>query len=131
LARVKAILRRGGREAERVRDGPPTHKLFFAGWILDTDTRRLSREDDGREVSLTTADFNLLLALLERPRIVLSRDQLLDLTSGRVADVFDRTIDNQVSRLRRKIEDNPAEPRIITTIRAGGYCLVTDVRKGA
>jgi two-component system OmpR family response regulator len=60
---------------------------------------------------------------------VLSRDQLLDITSGRAADVFDRTIDNQVSRLRRKIEEDPAHPRLIATIRAGGYSLAADVRE--
>lgn len=96
--------------------------------MLDTDTRALTHED-GREVSLTTAEFKLLTAFLERPRFVLSRDQLLDITSGRTADVFDRTIDNQVSRLRRKIEDDPAHPQIIATIRSGGYSLAADVRE--
>ena len=73
--------------------------------------------------------MRILTAFLERPRFVLSRDQLLDLTSGRAAQVFDRTIDNQISRLRRKIEDDAASPRIIATIRAGGYSLATDVRE--
>lgn len=128
LARVKAILRRAERP-EPLAGALGGRKLAFAGWVLDTDTRSLTREADGGEVTLTTAEFKLLTALLERPRAVLSRDRLLDLTSGRSADVFDRTIDNQVSRLRRKIEDDPAHPRIITTIRAGGYSLAADVRE--
>lgn len=103
-------------------------KLGFAGWTLDTDTRALTHED-GRSVALTTAEFKLLTAFLERPRFVLSREQLLDITSGRTAEVFDRTIDNQVSRLRRKIEEDPSSPKIIATIRAGGYSLAADVRE--
>jgi two-component system OmpR family response regulator len=127
LARVKAILRRSERP-EPMAGTLGGRKLAFAGWVLDTDTRDLTHAD-GRAVALTTAEFKLLTAFLERPRFVLSRDQLLDITSGRTADVFDRTIDNQVSRLRRKIEDDPAHPRIIATIRAGGYSLAADVRE--
>jgi two-component system OmpR family response regulator len=127
LARVKAILRRAER-TESLAGALGGRKLAFAGWAIDTDTRALTHED-GREVSLTTAEFKLLTAFLERPRFVLSREQLLDITSGRTADVFDRTIDNQVSRLRRKIEDDPAHPRIIATIRSGGYSLAADVRE--
>lgn len=127
LARIKAILRRADRP-EPMAGTLGGRKLAFAGWVLDTDTRDLTHED-GRSASLTTAEFKLLTTFLERPRHVLSRDQLLDLTSGRVADVFDRTIDNQVSRLRRKIETDPASPKIIATIRSGGYSLATDVRE--
>ena len=126
LARIKAILRRGGRMAATA--GTLTsRKVHFAGWCLDTDRQEL-RHDDGREARLTTAEFRLLTVLLERPRFVLSREQLLELTSGRAAHVFDRTIDNQVSRLRRKIEDDPARPALIATVRGGGYSLATDVR---
>ncbi len=124
LARIKAILRRSARAAgaERI-DG---RRFRFGRWVLDSD-RRLLTDETGREVRLTTAEFKLLTVLLERPRFVLSRDQLLDLTSGREAHVFDRTIDNQVSRLRRKIERDPSAPEIITTVRGGGYCLACDV----
>jgi len=128
LARVKAILRRAER-ARPLAGALGGRKLAFAGWVLDTDTRDLLREADGEAVSLTTAEFKLLTAFLERPRFVLSREQLLDITSGRTADVFDRTIDNQVSRLRRKIEADPAHPQIIITVRAGGYSLAADVRE--
>lgn len=127
LARVKAILRRSERP-EALAGTLGGRKLAFAGWLLDTDTRDLTHED-GRAAALTTAEFKLLTAFLERPRFVMSRDQLLDITSGRAADVFDRTIDNQVSRLRRKIEEDPAHPRLIATIRAGGYSLAADVRE--
>jgi len=126
LARIKAILRRSERP-EPLAGALGGRKLAFAGWVLDTDTRALTH-DDGRAATLTTAEFKLLTAFLERPRFVLSRDRLLDITSGRTADVFDRTIDNQVSRLRRKIEDDPAHPQIIATIRGGGYALAADVQ---
>lgn len=126
LARIRAILRRADRPMP-LAGTLGGRKQSFAGWLLDTDTRALTHQD-GREVSLTSAEFKLLTVFLERPRFVLSRDQLLDMTSGRVADVFDRTIDNQVSRLRRKIEQDPGSPKIIATVRAGGYSLATDVR---
>jgi len=126
LARVKAIIRRSERPAP-LAGTLGGRKLAFAGWVLNTDNRRLIRETDGEEVLLTTADFKLLIAFLERPRMVLSRDQLLDIISGKSAEVFDRTIDNQVSRLRQKIEANPADPQIITTVRAEGYSLAADV----
>lgn len=128
LARVKAILRRSERR-EPLAGTLNGRKLGFAGWTLDTDTRDLVRDADGVAVALTSAEFKLLIAFLERPRFVLTREQLLDITSGRSADVFDRTIDNQVSRLRRKIELDPANPKIITTVRSGGYSLAADVRE--
>ncbi len=127
LARIKAVLRR--RERNEPSAGALSgHRVQFGDWVLDTDRRVLTRVDGGGETALTTAEFKLLTVLLERPRFVLSRDQLLDLTSGRTAQVFDRTIDNQVSRLRRKIETDPGKPKIITTVRGGGYCLATDVK---
>jgi two-component system OmpR family response regulator len=128
LARVKAILRRAERQ-ETLAGQISGKKLAFASWILDTDTRRLTRVAGDAGVLLTTAEFKLLTAFLERPRFVLSREQLLDLTSGRSADPFDRSIDNQVSRLRRKIEEDPAHPAIIVTVRSGGYSLAADVRE--
>jgi two-component system OmpR family response regulator len=126
LARIKAVLRRSERKVQLAGD-LSGRKLAFAGWILDTDRRELTRAETGEAVPLTTADFKLLTVLLERPRFVLSREQLLDLTSGRSADVFDRTIDNQVSRLRHKIEEDPTQPSIIVTVRGGGYSLAVSV----
>ncbi len=127
LARIKAILRRS--ELAPVQGGSLAgHRLAFDRWILDTDRRTLE-DSNGNEVGLTTAEFRLLTVFLERPRFVLSRDQLLDLTSGRAAQVFDRTIDNQISRLRRKIEVDPTKPMLIATIWGGGYSLATDVKE--
>ena len=125
LARIKAILRRS------VRSDPHAgalsgRRVGFAHWQFDADRGALVAAN-GDKTELTTAEFRLLTVLLERPRLVLSRDQLLDLTAGRAAQAFDRAIDNQVSRLRRKIEKDPARPTIITTVRSGGYCLATDV----
>ncbi|MBV9561752.1 MAG: winged helix-turn-helix domain-containing protein, partial [Bradyrhizobium sp.] len=75
--------------------------------------------------------FRLLLALAQRPRLVLSRDQLLDLTSGRGAQAFDRSIDNQISRLRRKVERDPADPQLIKTVWGDGYQLAADVEEAS
>ena len=127
VARIKAILRRSTK-AEPYAGTLSGRRIAFAHWVLDTDSRELS-QDDGAQIELTSAEFKLLTVLLERPRFVLSRDQLLDLTAGRAASVFDRTIDNQISRLRRKIELDPSRPRIVTTVRGGGYCLAADVRE--
>ncbi len=127
LARIKAILRRSARP-EPVAGGLTGRRLRFSGWVLDTD-RQVLTHDDGTQAHLTSAEFKLLTVFLERPRFVLSRDQLLDLTSGRSAHVFDRTIDNQVSRLRRKIEADPSHPEIILTRRGGGYSLAAEVRE--
>ena len=127
MARIKAILRRSTK-SESYAGSLSGRRIAFAHWVLDTDTRVLSSED-GAQTDLTSAEFKLLTVLLERPRFVLSRDQLLDLTAGRAASVFDRTIDNQISRLRRKIERDASRPRIVTTVRGGGYCLAADVRE--
>ena len=84
---------------------------------------------DGVSVPLSTGEYNLLHALVTRPRQVLTRDQLLDLTQGREAAAFDRAIDDQVSRLRRKIEGDPGNPEIIKTVCGGGYMLATEVKR--
>lgn len=127
LARIKAILRRS--DQAEVADGSLAgHRLAFERWVLDTD-RRILTDTDGTEVTLTTAEFRLLTVFLARPRFVLSREQLLDLTSGRTGQVFDRTIDNQISRLRRKIEVAPAKPVLIATVWGGGYSFTADVKE--
>ncbi|RMH47667.1 MAG: response regulator [Alphaproteobacteria bacterium] len=125
LARIKAVLRRAG-TPEPEAGSLSGKRVRFAGLTFDPDARVIV-DAQGREIALTTADHRLLSALLERPRMVLSREQLLDLTLGRRAGPLDRTIDNQISRLRRKIEPDPGRPRIITTVRNGGYCLAADV----
>lgn len=127
VARIKAILRRSTK-AKPYAGSLSGRRIAFAHWVLDTDSRVLSK-NDGAQIDLTSAEFKLLTVLLERPRFVLSRDELLDLTAGRAASFFDRTIDNQISRLRRKIELDPSRPSIVTTVRGGGYCLAADVRE--
>lgn len=125
LARVRAVLRRVGAPEAGT---PAAHKriLEFAGWRLDVTHRQLISPNDAL-VPLRAGEFELLLAFVERPQRVLSRDQLLDLSRGRTANVFDRSIDVQVSRLRRKIEKDPKGPELIKTVRSGGYILATNV----
>jgi two-component system, OmpR family, response regulator len=125
LARIKAVLRRAP-QIETVSGDFAGKTVRFAHLSLDVD-RQVLVSDDGEETALTHADFKLLLVLIERPRMILSRDELLDLAAGRAAGPLDRTIDNQISRLRRKIEPDILRPKIIKTIRNGGYCLTADV----
>jgi two-component system, OmpR family, response regulator len=120
LARVKAVLRRAtglpvGSSAEPVNRG-----MTFEGWRLDIAKRELWSPDKVL-VQLSAGEFDLLVAFAEHPQRVLTRDQLLDLARGRSAMPFDRSIDVQVSRLRRKIEPDPKEPTLIKTVRSGGY----------
>ena len=128
LARVRAILRRMQSLATTPSIGRPSI-LRFAGWILNIATRRL-QSADGTRVPLTGAEFDLLVTFCERPNRVLTRDQLLDLTRGRAPVAFERSIDIQVSRLRRKIEDDPKAPALIQTVRAGGYIFAAQVDSG-
>lgn len=123
LARVEAVLRRA-RGAAPPAEAPK--RLRFAGWVLDLDRRELCSAE-GVVVPLSTGEFSLLQALVERPRRVLSREQLLDLARGRSAVAFDRSVDTQVSRLRRKIEPDAKSPEIIKTVWGGGYMLAADV----
>jgi two-component system OmpR family response regulator len=118
LARIKAVLRRAG--AVRGSANPVGRVLAFGGWRLDTARRQLLSPEDTL-VPLRAGEYELLLAFLDHPQRVLSRDQLLDLARGRSASAFDRSVDVQVSRLRRKIEPDAAEPRLIQTVRGGGY----------
>ncbi len=100
--------------------------IKFLNWTLDRNKRRLV-SPDGVTVPLSAGEFELLLAFLENPKRTLTRDQLLDITRGREASPFDRTIDVQVARLRKKIEQDPKDPKIIVTVRGGGYQFDTDV----
>ena len=127
LARMKAVLRRAGAGGARVRPDE-TSSYAFGEWVLKTGERVLV-DREGLSVPLSTGEYNLLLALVTHPRQVLTRDQLLDLTQGREAAAFDRSIDNQVSRLRRKLEADPKEPALIKTVWGGGYTLASDVTR--
>lgn len=125
--RVRVVLRRIATGAARL--NPPDAQAYaFADWVLKTGERALVGRD-GVSVPLSTGEYNLLLALVKRPRQVLTRDQLLDLTHGREAAAFDRAIDNQVSRLRRKIEGDSKTPNIIKTVWGGGYTLAAEVTR--
>ncbi len=125
LARIKAVLRRTTALPPQ-RSPMAGQSLTFEGWTLDVDRHQLI-DPEGVEVSLSTAEYKLLLAFLEHAGRVLSRDQLMDLTLGREADAFDRSIDNHVSRLRRKIDPDARSPRLIKTIWGGGYQWIAAV----
>lgn len=126
-ARVKVVLRRTANGGTR-QHAPETGAYAFSGWVLKSGERALI-DQDGVSVALSTGEYNLLLALVQRPRAVLTRDQLLDLTQGREAAPFDRAIDNQISRLRRKIEADPKNPELIRTVWGGGYTLAAEVTR--
>lgn len=124
VARVRAILRRT-RDAHR--PVPAVGERFrFAGFSLDTATRLLSAPH-GAPIELTGGEYDLLLTLLRHAQRVLSRDQLLDWTRGRSAMPFDRSIDVQIGRLRRKLEAHPGGAALIKTVRGGGYVLAAEV----
>ncbi len=134
LARIKAVMRRlapdeGAPPGAAGAPAPRVSTMRFAAWELDTAARRLN-DAQGREVSLTTGEFDLLCAFARHPGRVLSRDFLLEHTRGREAGPFDRTIDVQVGRLRRKLEADAEHPQIIKSVRGAGYILVPPVSTG-
>ena len=122
-ARVRTILRRAGAGTKVPRPGAG---FRFAGWLLKPVEQALY-DPEGTLVPLSGGEFRLLEVLTERAGQVLSRDQLLDLTQGREAGPFDRAIDNQISRLRKKIEQDPRRPKLIKTVWGGGYKLAATV----
>jgi len=125
LARIRAVLRRSQAAGEPgvLESGG---RVRFDGKVLDVSRQEVTGED-GVAVPLSSAEFRLLSVFLEHPGKVLSRDELLDLTSGKEADVWDRSIDNQVSRLRKKIEEDPKNPGLIKTHWGDGYCFTGKV----
>lgn len=131
LARMRAVLRRaaGDSAAPPAEEEAPARVIRFSGWQLETSRRRLLNPQ-GVEVPLTGGEYELLMALIERPNRVLTRDMLMDLLRGRQAGPFDRAIDVAVSRLRRKLEDDGRNPQLIKTVRGGGYVLATTVERG-
>ena len=127
VARIKAVMRRA-QSLPPVRSPVRAEKVRFGEQVLDVGRREVVGSD-GVAVPLSDAEFRLLCVFLDRPGLVLSRDQLLDLTSGRAADTWNRSIDNQISRLRRKIEKDPAQPEMIRTCWGDGYQFVAEVEK--
>jgi len=140
LARVKSVMRRASAPAHPAHPAPvvdqapaweksaPSARYAFNGWTLDAGARRLV-QGDGSEVVLTRGEFDLLLAFVERPQRVLSRDQLMEIIHNREAGPFDRTIDVQIGRLRKKIGDNPQVPQIIKAVRGLGYQFAAEVSR--
>ena len=128
LARIRAVLRRYQTAREMLPGGDDAPRAYrFAGWELNARTRRLTAPDGGR-VELTNSEFSLLQAFCAAPQRVLSREQLLDLSRLHGAEVYDRSIDVQILRLRRKIEPNPSEPTYVTTERGAGYVFSVPVQ---
>ncbi len=127
LARIKSILRRAESLPENLA-GEDVRRFRFAQWSLDTQTRQLL-SPDGVVVDLSGVEYKILRVFVEHPNRVLSRDQLLELTQGREASAFDRAIDVQIGRLRRKLDDDAREPRLIKTVRNEGYVLAVAVEK--
>ncbi len=130
LARIRAVLRRSVPASEPDAEASDavmkSGRLAFAGWTLDPRRREL-RDARGAEVELTTGEFNLLLAFLQSPNRPLNRDQLMDKLRGQDWSPFDRSIDTQVGRLRKKIEADPKNPSLIKTVRGIGYVFTPEV----
>lgn len=126
VARIRAVLRRS--RMGTAEPALPRRRLHFGGWTLDTARRELTGPD-GAAVDLSGAEYDTLLAFLEHPQRVLGRDHLLELSRNRLGDVSDRSVDVLVSRLRKKIEPDPAGPPVIRTVRGAGYMFVPDVTR--
>ena len=133
VARIRAVLRRSGTSngnaADDSANSEPNENYYFGNWCLSVTARELTHVEDGRSVDISSGEFQLLLTLVRHPRQVMSRERLLDLVRGRDADIFDRSIDNLVSRLRRKLDDDARRPAIIKTVWGGGYVFGLDVRR--
>jgi two-component system OmpR family response regulator len=127
LARIRSVLRRTEALPPNLEAGGEARRLHFAGWTLDLTARHLVNAQ-GVVVVLSGAEFRLLKVFLEHPKRVLSRDQLLNLTQGRDADPFERSIDLQVSRLRQKLDEDARVPQLIKTVRNEGYVLSAEVK---
>jgi two-component system phosphate regulon response regulator OmpR len=129
VARIQAVLRRA---PEQQPPGAPTsdqQTIKFGIFSFNLATRTLER--DGANISITTGEFALLKALVQHPRVPLSRDKLMELARGREFGAFDRSIDVQVSRLRKLIEENPAKPSFIQTVWGFGYVFIPDGKAAA
>ncbi len=127
-ARVRSVLRRTRGKTDAAETSAPLEVARFAGWTLHLAARRLD-SPQGKVVDLTTGEFELLAALVKSPGRVFSRDELLEATRNREAGPFDRTIDVQVGRLRRKIEADPQRPELIKSVRGAGYVLTSKVER--
>ena len=127
LARIRAVLRRTRMLPPNLRATEPSRQVAFGDWLLDTSGRHLINAA-GTQVALSGAEYRLLRVFVDHPQRVLTRDQLLNLTQGREADIFDRSIDLLVSRLRQRLGDDAREPRYLKTMRNEGYVFCQTVR---
>jgi DNA-binding response OmpR family regulator len=125
VARIRAVLRRATPAGTA---GPSGRRYTFDGWVFDADRRTLQR-DGGKDQELTTSEFNLLEAFVKRPHRVLSRDDIMDLLKGHDWSPLDRSIDNLVARLRKKVESDPERPSLIKTVRGAGYVFTANVER--
>jgi two-component system OmpR family response regulator len=130
LARIRSVLRRSQATPANGGNGASPRLLHFANWTLDLTARHLIAPD-GLAIMLSGAELRMLKVFLDHPNRVLNRDQLLNLTHGRDADPFDRSIDIQISRLRQKLGEDARSPQIIKTVRNGGYVLAVTVTAGS
>jgi two-component system OmpR family response regulator len=127
LARIRSVLRRARMLPPNMQVDEPSQFIVFGDWRLDTVARHLLDEQD-TQVALSGAEYRLLRVFLDHPQRVLTRDQLLNLTQGRDADAFDRSIDLLVSRLRQRLREDAREPRYIKTLRSEGYVFSAAVK---
>lgn len=125
VARIRAVLRRVTPTEPAAATG---QRYAFEGWVLDISRRSLKR-NSGDDQDLTTSEFNLLEAFVKRPHRVLSRDDIMDLLKGHDWSPLDRSIDNLVARLRKKVEKDPDRPALIKTVRGAGYTFTADVER--
>jgi two-component system, OmpR family, response regulator len=130
LARIRSLLRRSRMLPPNMRLAEPAPRLVFGSWTVDTTARHLV-DASGVLVALSGAEYRLLRVFLDHPRKVLTRDQILNLTQGRVAELFERSIDLLVSRLRQRLRDDAREPRYIKTVRSEGYVFACEVSAAA
>lgn len=132
VARARAVLRRSGRAANDATPAPGSAQMeiyLFDGWRLEIASRAFT-DPAGQAIELSAGEYDLLTAFVQHPQRVLSRDFLMDWTKGREATPFDRSVDVMMSRLRRKLGDDPAAPRFIRTVRNGGYLFAVPVTRG-
>ena len=128
VARIRSVLRRSSRfPVFTHRQAPDCY--CFANWLMDIGKREIQNQQNGQTLEFGDAEFRLLRVLLENPNTILSRNRLLDLTNQPQNDVFDRSIDTLISRVRRKLGDDAKHPRLLRTVWGKGYILTADVSR--
>lgn len=125
LARIRSVLRRVSESADSRKENAVASQPTFGGWTLDVVNQEIISEG-GDKQPVSTGEARLLQVFLNHPNVVLTRDQLLEMSQGRQANAFDRSIDNYVSRIRKKIEEDPSKPKLLKTYWGGGYALTCD-----